>query len=294
MTDISKEAVDALLQGVTVGPWMVAGVRGKVEGQSVHNVFRYNAGEKRDEQICAVWYDTKTGLGAKDARFIAAARELVPALRAALDEAEARAVKAEAERDALRAAKWDVKHTDTMNDMVQMGMARDEAEARANDYYERWNDCQDKRMAAEAERDAAKAAAQADYAARILAALTPTAPDLSDPVTVHANMLRGTIAKPTVEQIIHLYGVDALAKALAPVIVREAGHEPAPDAPDPAAIREAALLNENGDLIGHPLEMQLRAEWRKVAKHHGLPNDGVVEADIVRAILSLIAKGAAE
>ncbi|WWT39624.1 hypothetical protein [Microcystis phage Mel-JY03] len=47
-------------------------------------------------------------------------------------------------------------------------------------------------------------------------------PDLTDPVTVHANMLRGTIAKPTVEQIIHLYGVDALTKALAPVIVREA------------------------------------------------------------------------
>lgn len=47
-------------------------------------------------------------------------------------------------------------------------------------------------------------------------------PDLTDPVTVHANMLRGTIAKPTVEQIIHLYGVDTLAKALAPVIVREA------------------------------------------------------------------------
>jgi hypothetical protein len=32
-----------------------------------------------------------------------------------------------AERDALKAAKWDVKHTDTMNDVVQMGMARDEA-----------------------------------------------------------------------------------------------------------------------------------------------------------------------
>ena len=65
-----------------------------------------------------------------------------------------------------------------------------------------------------------------------------TAPDLTDPVTVHANMLRGTIAKPTVEQIIHLYGVDALTKALAPVIVREAGIEPVA-APDPAAIREA-------------------------------------------------------
>lgn len=58
--------------------------------------------------------------------------------------------------------------------------------------------------------DAAKAAAQADYEARILAALDLTpAPDLSDPVTVHANMLRGSIAKPTVEQIVHLYGREA-------------------------------------------------------------------------------------
>ena len=82
--------------------------------------------------------------------------------------------------------------------------------------------------------DAAKAAAQADYEARILAALEP-APDvadvaeLTDPVAVHANMLRGTVAKPTVEQIIHLYGLDALVKALAPLIVREAGNE-RPDA----------------------------------------------------------------
>lgn len=46
--------------------------------------------------------------------------------------------------------------------------------------------------------------------ARILAALEPArAPDLSDPVVVHLNMLRGTIAKPTVEQIIHLYGREA-------------------------------------------------------------------------------------
>ena len=41
-------------------------------------------------------------------------------------------------------------------------------------------------------------------------------------MTVHQNMLRGTIAKPTVEQIIHIYGVDALVKALSPIIVREA------------------------------------------------------------------------
>lgn len=46
--------------------------------------------------------------------------------------------------------------------------------------------------------------------ARILAALGVTpAPDLSDPVTVHANMLRGSIAKPTIKQIVHLYGREA-------------------------------------------------------------------------------------
>lgn len=137
--------------------------------------------------------------------------------------------------------------------------------------------------------EAAKAAAQADYEARILAAITlspaPAAdpvqqigvsrydlagrfmePEtygnwveydaicdaLNDPIAVHANMLRGTIAKPTIEQIIHLYGVDALCKALAPVIVQEADPinrpmmtdlmvepELVPDTADPVA--EAAL-----------------------------------------------------
>lgn len=44
----------------------------------------------------------------------------------------------------------------------------------------------------------------------VLAALEAApVPDLTDPVTVHANMLRGTIAKPTVDQIIHLYGREA-------------------------------------------------------------------------------------
>jgi hypothetical protein len=61
------------------------------------------------------------------------------------------------------------------------------------------------------------------------AALKAQVAELTAPVAVHANMLRGTIAKPTVEQIIHLYSVDALCKALAPVIVREAGRDPAFD-----------------------------------------------------------------
>ena len=56
-----------------------------------------------------------------------------------------------------------------------------------------------------------------------LPAVAP-APDLSDPVTVHANMLRGTIAKPTVEQIIHLYGADALRAALPAVTAPDALH----------------------------------------------------------------------
>ena len=53
-------------------------------------------------------------------------------------------------------------------------------------------------------------------------ALPAVQTDLTDPVVVHANMLRGAIAKPTLDQIIHLYGVDALCRALVPVIVKEA------------------------------------------------------------------------
>lgn len=66
-------------------------------------------------------------------------------------------------------------------------------------------------------------AATADAAG---SAITNLLSALADPIAVHSNMLRGTIAKPTLEQIIHLYGVDALVKALAPVIVREADNEP--------------------------------------------------------------------
>lgn len=55
-----------------------------------------------------------------------------------------------------------------------------------------------------------------------ITALPAVQPDLTDPVVVHANMLRGAIAKPTLDQIIHLYGVDALCRALVPAIVKEA------------------------------------------------------------------------
>lgn len=38
---------------------------------------------------------------------------------------------------------------------------------------------------------------------------------LSDPIAVHANMLRGTIAKPSPGQIVHIYGVEALLAEIA-------------------------------------------------------------------------------
>lgn len=50
-------------------------------------------------------------------------------------------------------------------------------------------------------------------AAEALSAAIPS--ELSDPNAVHINMLRGAIAKPTVEQIIHIYGADVLKAALA-------------------------------------------------------------------------------
>ena len=70
---------------------------------------------------------------------------------------------------------------------------------------------------------------------------------LQDPVAVHANMLRGTIAKPSIEQIIHLYGVDALCKALAPVIVREATPSTPIDLSQSAVDDMAWTLDHMGD-----------------------------------------------
>jgi hypothetical protein len=48
----------------------------------------------------------------------------------AIQNLSARLEAVEAERDELRAAKWKWQHTDTMNDIVSMGMARDEAGAK--------------------------------------------------------------------------------------------------------------------------------------------------------------------
>lgn len=56
---------------------------------------------------------------------------------------------------------------------------------------------------------------------------------LSDPDAVHLNLLRGTLARPSLEQIIHLYGAEALRAAL-----------PAPPDPD-------TRVAELGRVIAH-------------------------------------------
>lgn len=46
---------------------------------------------------------------------------------------------------------------------------------------------------------------------------------MQDPVAVHANMLRGTIAKPTVDQIIHLYGREAFQPMIDAAVAKALG-----------------------------------------------------------------------
>lgn len=56
------------------------------------------------------------------------------------------------------------------------------------------------------------------YAQSILASLSASnamRDALEDPNAVHVNMLRGSIAKPSIAQIIHIYGKDAILAALA-------------------------------------------------------------------------------
>ena len=72
---------------------------------------------------------------------------------------------------------------------------------------------------------------------------------LSDPDAVHLNLLRGTLARPAIEKIVHLYGAEALRAAL-----------PCPPDPDERVAElervvadQAALLEERFsalDLVG--------------------------------------------
>ena len=50
--------------------------------------------------------------------------------------------------------------------------------------------------------------------AAVEGATTKRSDPLSDPNVIHVNMLRGTIAKPSISQIIHIYGAEKLRAAL--------------------------------------------------------------------------------
>ena len=76
-------------------------------------------------------YDVPDNLTYDEAQMFRAGAEaaidaVAAAIRALAPDAGVKAVaELRAERDALKAQKWDVQHTDTMNDMVSLGMERD-------------------------------------------------------------------------------------------------------------------------------------------------------------------------
>lgn len=69
----------------TQGPWFVSGVRFKMNGGEWHSVNRHDVSLKRDENIACVGFDPRTGAGLAEARLIAAAPDLLEALRALVD-----------------------------------------------------------------------------------------------------------------------------------------------------------------------------------------------------------------
>lgn len=90
-TDTSTKTVTALLEGVTPGPWCITGQPDKV---CCHGYTKQGAAKVITTTNSPSWM----GLiePSANARFIAAARELVPALLAERDAANARAERAEA------------------------------------------------------------------------------------------------------------------------------------------------------------------------------------------------------
>lgn len=70
--------------------------------------------------------------------------------------------------------------------------------------------------------------------------------DLSDPVAVHVNLLCGTIARPNVGQMIHLYGRDAVVDALG-LQAEDAAALRAAAAPFAMAVRIARDTLPKGD-----------------------------------------------
>jgi hypothetical protein len=61
---------------------------------------------------------------------------------------------------------------------------------------------------------------------------------LSDPDAVHLNLLRGTLARPSPEQIVHLYGAETLRAVL-----------PSPPDPDDRLMELEAVISEQATLL---------------------------------------------
>lgn len=114
MTAVDHAELKRAAEGATPGPW-------NNSGRSVDD---FDAEcMMRMEWIANGAADDDDDLNANvenDAAFIAAANPAV--VLALLSEIEG-----------LKAAKWEVRHVDTMNDVVSMGMARDDAIARADE-----------------------------------------------------------------------------------------------------------------------------------------------------------------
>lgn len=113
---------------------------------------------------------------------------------------------------------------------------------------------------------------------------------LSDPVAVHLNMLRGTIAKPSLAQIAHIYGdewtaalaaeVTRLAEALATVTAER----------DEARAHLSAANNEFGSATWSWPDL-----WRRIAQLKELSNERWQRAEAAEAALDAAhAEGVAE
>lgn len=87
--DTSPEAIAALLEGVTAGPW------GFVAQDDFYTGEWHGCGVRDAADQVLIWFDDDPSVDDPTAKFIAAARDLVPALAAERDALLSRAEKAE-------------------------------------------------------------------------------------------------------------------------------------------------------------------------------------------------------
>lgn len=134
MADLTKETIEelrGLLAKATPGPWhhcqpfmtvpAHCTVHGPIPAERVDYISTWpDKGTPSGHRVVIDMPGRESRVRSEDMALIAAMRNALPAL---LDLA------GEVER--LRKGKWAAQHVDTMNDMVAMGLARDDAEARA-------------------------------------------------------------------------------------------------------------------------------------------------------------------